>query len=119
MGVGSSQGPYESSRPRPGVYAVGADAELSLVHEYISEEYDLGDVPELLQLGRIDPGPANVGPVLVMDRRTLRALRVAVDASSFDLTEGFVEMCRDIQEYAASCPYPEIRLTSRYEEPES
>ena len=87
----SSHPPINCGDRTLGVHAVEAIERLVLVHDYVSEHYDLGNVPELSPLGMEGPGPANIGRVPALDRKALRALGVAANAHRFDLEEGFVE----------------------------
>lgn len=86
----------------PGVYAVGEDGDRMLVHGYLDDSYALEDIVENFGLGRLDRSASDDGPELVLSDKDVRELRVNADAYSFDYEEGFIEMCLDIDRFAAA-----------------
>jgi len=82
-----------------GVYAAGRDGRPVLVHEYLNENYGLGDVSELLQLGRL--GEEGEALTLTLSRKEITDLQNLANAFSFDYDEGFIEMCMDIHRFAS------------------
>lgn len=83
----------------PGVYVETPSGGLTLVHEYLDEDYRMSDVHEVLGIGRM--ATDGRGDFLVLTAAEQRQLRVTCDAESFDHPEGLVEMCRQIAAAAA------------------
>jgi hypothetical protein len=83
-----------------GVYATDRDGRPVLVHEYLNENYGLGDVSEMLQLGRLSESD-DEALTLALSRKEITDLKNLADAFSFDYDEGFIEMCLDIHRFAA------------------
>ena len=63
----------------------------------------------LSQWKRLPPLPK---PIVVLDTKEIRELKVNADAYSFDYDEGFIEMCLDIERYHAGTSENGIRLVS-------
>jgi hypothetical protein len=95
-----------------GVYASGRDGRPTLVHEYLSENYDLADITELLQIGTLMPASGDVPARLVIDRKGLTELRNLINAFSFDYDQGFVEMCLDMARFADEQPGEALTFVS-------
>lgn len=87
-----------------GVYHVGADGNLTLVHLYQGGDYGLDDVVEYFQLGHLEPPEHEDRIVVVLTAKEMRELKVMADAYSFDYEEGFIEMCLEMQRFIADAP---------------
>lgn len=96
----------------PGVYAIDEDGELTLLHEYLGDEYSLGDLLEEFGFGRSETGTENGAAIVVLNAREIRELKVNADAYSFDYDEGFIEMCLDIERFSAGTADENLRLVS-------
>lgn len=86
-----------------GVYATGRDGQPALVHAYINENYGLGDVQEMLEIGRLSESDDET-LTLTLSRKEITDLKNLADAFSFDYDEGFIEMCLDIHRFASEAP---------------
>lgn len=95
-----------------GVYAAGRDGRPTLVHEYLNENYGLGDVSEMLQLGRLSESE-DEALSLTLSRKEITDLKNLADAFSFDYDEGFIEMCLDIHRFAADAPGDTLVFTEQ------
>ncbi|MDX1512786.1 MAG: hypothetical protein R3174_03490 [Gammaproteobacteria bacterium] len=80
----------------PGVYFADADDEMSLVHAYTDDDYDLGDIFELFAIGEFVSEAKSDRVMLRLSRDEMRKLKVQADAESFDHPEGYIEMCLDL-----------------------
>ena len=96
----------------PGVYAVDERGELTLLHEYQDGDYSLEDLLEEFGFGRTEGDSENGDTIVVLNAREVRELKVNADAYSFDYDEGFIEMCLDIDRFAAGLMDEPVRLIS-------
>lgn len=85
-----------------GVYVTGPDGRPVLVHEYLNENYGLGDVHGSLRLGRITETPDTL--TVTLSRKEITDLLNLANAFSFDYDEGFIEMCGDMHRAAVELP---------------
>lgn len=76
----------------PGVYRLGAEGNLMLVHEYLDDGYELAEISEALGIGSLGDN----GSRLRLDDRERRLLEVTAHAQSFDHAPEFISMCLDI-----------------------
>lgn len=95
-----------------GVYHLGMDGKLILVHAYTDEDYELSDIVKLLALGAVNPDAGQPEPVLTIGRADLRRLKVQADAESFDHPEGFIEMCVELYRYGQRTAGDPLRFVS-------
>lgn len=102
----------DSHEQVPGVYAIDEQGALTLLHEYQDGEYSLEDLLEEFGFGRAEEASDNGNTVIVLESREVRELKVNADAYSFDYDEGFIEMCLDIERYAAGAEDNPVRLVS-------
>lgn len=96
----------------PGIYAIDEEGELTLLHEYLSDEYSLEDLLEEFGFGQVEPDPENGAAIIVLNAAEIRKLKVNADAYSFDYDEGFIEMCLDIERFASGTVDESLRLVS-------
>jgi len=94
-----------------GVYTTGRDGKPMLVHEYLNDNYGLGDVHGSLQLGVL--AETEVTLSVTLNRKELTDLKNLADAFSFDYDEGFIEMCLDIHRFALGVPGETLVFTER------
>lgn len=92
-----------------GVYATGRDGRPALVHEYLNENYGLGDVHGSLQLGVLAETEETLS--LTLTRKEITDLQNLANAFSFDYDEGFIEMCGDMHRAAAELPGETVTFT--------
>jgi hypothetical protein len=85
-----------------GVYVTGPDGRPLLVHEYLNENYGLGDVHGSLQLGTLAETETTLS--VTLSRKEITDLKNLADAFSFDYDEGFIEMCGDMHRVAVELP---------------
>ena len=102
----------DSQEHTPGVYAVDEDGELTLLHEYLSDEYALEDLLEEFGFGQTEKSKEGNETIVALNAREIRELKVNADAYSFDYDEGFIEMCLDIERFAAGMSDEKLRLIS-------
>ncbi len=102
----------------PGVYARDGDGEQRLVHLYQAGDYQLAEIVEFFQLGKLEESGAANEAVLVMTGKELQTLKTMADTFSFDHEEEFIEMCLEMTRFAAgltAAPDPlEIRFTEYF-----
>ena len=96
----------------PGVYAIDERGELTLLHEYQDGDYSLEDLLEEFGFGQAEGDSENGDTIIVLNPREIRELKVNADAYSFDYDEGFIEMCLDIDRFAAGMTEEPVRLIS-------
>ncbi len=84
-----------------GVYATHANGDDRLVHRYQGGDYGLEEVAEYFQLGEIEATESEDETILLLTKKELRELKMMADAHSFDYEEGFIEMCLEMQRFAA------------------
>lgn len=102
----------DSQEHTAGVYATDEDGELTLLHEYLSDEYSLEDLLEEFGFGHTEAGSENGEVIVVLNAREIRELKVNADAYSFDYDEGFIEMCLDIERFASGMADEKLHLVS-------
>ncbi len=106
------------ARQEPGVYAVDAQGRDILVHLYQGGDYDLADIVEFFQLGRLQEPAREDETVLVLTAEEMRTLKTMADAYSFDYEEPFIEMCLEMKRFAdATAGGPtggEMRFTANF-----
>jgi hypothetical protein len=102
----------DNQEQTPGVYAIDEDGGLTLLHEYLGDEYSLGDLLEEFGFGRAETGTDNGKTIVALNAREIRELKVNADAYSFDYDEGFIEMCLDIDRFATGMADESLRLVS-------
>ena len=102
----------DSQEHTPGVYAIDEDGGLTLLHEYINDEYSLEDLLEQFGFGQSEQGTENGELIIALNSREIREIKVNADAYSFDYDEGFIEMCLDIERYATGMADEMLRLVS-------
>jgi hypothetical protein len=95
-----------------GVYASGRDGRPVLVHEYLNENYGLGDISEMLQLGRLSESD-DEALSLTLSRKEIADLQNLANAFSFEYDEGFVEMCLDIHRFASEAAGDSLVFSER------
>ena len=93
---------HVEARQDPGVYAPDARGREALVHLYQGGDYELADVVEFFQLGRLEEADREDETTLVLTPEELRTLKTMADAYSFDYEEPFIEMCLEIKRFADS-----------------
>jgi hypothetical protein len=94
-----------------GVYVTGRDGRPVLVHEYLNDNYGLGDVHGSLQLGTLAETETTLS--IALSRKEITDLKNLADAFSFDYDEGFVEMCGDMHRVAADLPGETVTFEER------
>lgn len=102
----------DSQDQTAGVYAIDDDGGLTLLHEYLSDEYSLEDLLEEFGFGRTETGRENGDAIIVLNAEEIRELKVNADAYSFDYDEGFIAMCLDIERSATGLEAEQLRLVS-------
>lgn len=88
------------ARDNPGVYALDGRGRETLVHLYQGGDYELADIVEFFQLGRLEEADGEDETVLVLTAKELRTLKTMADAYSFDYQEPFIEMCLEMRRFA-------------------
>ena len=88
------------ARQDPGVYALDGRGRETLVHLYQGGDYELADIVEFFQLGRLEEADGEDETVLVLTAKELRTLKTMADAYSFDYEEPFIEMCLEMKRFA-------------------
>lgn len=93
---------------RGGVYWLGDDGEVYLVHRYQGGDYALADITAYFGLGEAarltSPALAEVTEGLHLRSAELRELKVTADAQSFDFEPAFIEMCLEMYRFAFKRP---------------
>jgi hypothetical protein len=102
----------DNQEETPGVYAIDEDGGMTLLHEYLGDEYSLGDLLEEFGFGQTEAGTENGSAIVVLSAPEIRELKVNADAYSFDYDEGFIEMCLDIERFSAATADENLRLVS-------
>lgn len=82
-----------SRPPQEGVFALLPNGRHELVHAWMSEDYELADIPEYFGYGRWEE------EALVLTARDVTKLRIQADAESFDHEEGLVRLCQDLERF--------------------
>ncbi len=102
----------------PGVYAYDGDGKQRLVHLYQAGDYQLAEIVEFFQLGKLEETAGENEAVLVLTEKELHTLKTMADTYSFDYEEEFIEMCLEMTRFAAAltaAPDPlEIRFTEYF-----
>ncbi len=70
------------------------------MHLYQGVEYELADIVEFFQLGRLQESAREDETVLVLAAKEMRTLKTMADAYSFDYEEPFIEMCLEMKRFA-------------------
>ena len=91
---------HVEARQDPGVYALDAQGREALVHLYQGGDYQLADIVEFFQLGRLQEADREDETVLVLTAKEIRTLKTMADAYSFDYEESFIEMCLEMRRSA-------------------
>jgi len=102
----------DSQEQTQGVYAIDEDGGLTLLHAYQDGEYSLQDLLEEFGFGQTQGDTENGDAIVLLDAREIRELKVNAHAYSFDYDEGFIEMCLDIDRFAAGAAGQSLRLVS-------
>lgn len=102
----------DSQDQAPGIYAIDDDGGLTLLHEYLGDEYSLEDLLEEFGFGRLEQDSDNGEAVVVLDSKEIRELKVNADAYSFDYDEGLIAMCLDIERHSSGIAEHGLRLVS-------
>lgn len=109
---------HVEARQNSGVYVLDAQGGETLVHLYQGGDYELADIVEFFQLGRLPEADREGETVLVLTATELRSLKTMADAYSFDYEEPFIEMCLEMKRFAdATAGGPaggEIRFTANF-----
>ena len=109
---------HVEARQNSGVYALDAQGGETLVHLYQGGDYELADIVEFFQLGRLPEADCEGETVLVLTATELSTLKTMADAYSFDYEEPFIEMCLEMKRFAeATAGGPagdEIRFTANF-----
>jgi hypothetical protein len=112
MHDGEGKGPVTEEVRISGVYYLDADGDLTLVHAYTDDDYELADIVELFALGEMESASVPPGAAFSIARADLRRLKVHADAESFDHPEGFIEMCLDIYRFGDETAGDPLRFVS-------
>ena len=91
---------HVEARQEPGVYAVDPHGREILVHLYQGGDYELADIVEFFQLGRLQESAREDETVLVLTAKQMHTLKTMADAYSFDYEEPFIEMCLEMKRFA-------------------
>lgn len=98
----------------PGVYSNVADGRLKLVHRYQGGDYELEQIVDYFNLGAVESTDDDPHSVVVLTNKELNELRTLAIAHSFDYEEGFIEMCMEMQRFAASTPIDSYRFIANF-----
>ena len=98
----------------PAVYSIDAGGPPQLVHLYQGGEYGLGDIVTQFQLGRLESSQREGEIVIALSAKEVRELKVLAYAYSFDYEEGFIEMCLDMQRFAAKKSLETFRFRANF-----
>ncbi len=97
-----------------GVYGTDAKGKRRLVHRYQGGDYGLEEIVEYFQLGRLESTKGDADTVIVLSAREVRDLKTMADAHSFDYEEGFIEMCLEMQRFAANLSGDSFQFTANF-----
>ena len=97
-----------------GVYSAIGHEPAMLVHAYQGGDYGLEDIPELFQLGRLEPGENADQTVLILTAAEVRELKVMADAYSFDHPAELIEMCLEMKRWADGRPADAYRFVANF-----
>ena len=100
----------------PGVYARGGDGKQRPVHLYQGSDYQLADIVEFFQLGKLEEADGANETELVLTGKELKTLKTMADTFSFDYEEGFIVMCREMKRFAAGFVAGPDAFESRFTE---
>lgn len=82
-----------SAQAEEGVFALLPGGRRELVHAWMSDDYELADLPEYFGYGRWEED------VLILTARDVMKLRIQADAESFDHEEGLIRLCLDLERF--------------------
>jgi hypothetical protein len=97
-----------------GVYGTDANGKRRLVHRYQGGDYGLEEIAEYFQLGQPESAEGDADSVIVLSAAEVRDLKAMADAHSFDYEEGFIEMCLEMQRFAANLPGDSFQFTANF-----
>ena len=78
--------------------------------------YQLADIVEHFQLGRLEEAGGENEAVLVLTGKELQSLKSMADSFSFDYEEEFIEMCLELTRFAAGLAAAPDALEIRFTE---
>jgi hypothetical protein len=104
----------DNELPTPGVYSNDADGRLKLVHRYQGGDYELEEIVDFFKLGAVESTDDDPESIVVLTSKELNELRMLASAHSFDYEEGFIEMCMEMQRFAASTPIERYRFIANF-----
>jgi hypothetical protein len=84
------------------------------VHRYQGGDYGLEEIAEYFQLGQLESAEGDADTVIVLSAAEMRDLKVMADAHSFDYEEGFIEMCLEMQRFAANLPGDSLQFMANF-----
>lgn len=93
-----------SRAPQEGVFALLPDGRHELVHAWMSDDYELADIPEYFAYGRWEE------EILLLTAREVTRLKIQADAESFDHEEGLVRLCQDLEHFQKAQGLDPLRL---------
>jgi hypothetical protein len=103
----------ELGSEQAGVYCADRDGRPERVHGYAGGDYGLADITELFELGRASEDETG-HEILEISHEELDRLKALADAYSFDFDAGLIELCHDLQRYAAAVNQPHYRFWSDF-----
>ena len=98
----------------PGVYSEDGDGRLKLVHQYQGGDYEMEEIVEFFDLGTVESADEGGESIIVLTGKELNDLRILASAHSFDYEEAFIEMCMEMQRFAASIPSDRYRFIANF-----
>ncbi len=98
----------------PGVYFEGVGGERSFVFAFQGGNYRRADITRIWQIGRVEGGARTGESIIVLERGELRKLKTLADAFSFDYDEEFIEMCHEMQRFAAAQAGERFRFVATF-----
>ena len=98
----------------PGVYSEDGDGRLKLVHRYQGGDYEMEEIVEFFDLGTVESADEGGESIIVLTGKELNDLRILASAHSFDYEEAFIEMCMEMQRFAASIPSDRYRFIANF-----
>lgn len=98
----------------PGVYSEDGDGKLKLVHRYQGGDYDMEEIVDFFDLGTVESTDDGDESIIVLTGKELNDLRILASAHSFDYEEAFIEMCLEMQRFAASIPSDRYRFIANF-----
>ena len=98
----------------PGVYIEDGDGRLKLVHRYQGGDYEMEEIVEFFDLGTVESTEDDGESIIVLTGKELNDLRILASAHSFDYEEAFIEMCTEMQRFAASIPSDRYRFIANF-----